>query len=327
MISPSLFLLPFAFLLQDPAPAIDRLRSLDASVRQAAERELSAEGAKAVPALRRALARETDPVDPRVDALVKKLSAPTWKERDEATRALVHLGRAARPRLATHEGAADVEVAWRVKSVLVELKELEPGEAAGSVFRDAAICRLLGAAGDGASAGAILAALAGTEGAPAEGVLDLRLSVLAALADLRGSLTAEQAERATEEGLKLAGESRHRRTTGFVLKAVGRLKSPSAVAPLAAILEDAAVKDIHVKRGAMAALAALDQPASMKAVAGVLKSADPYLREAALQVLVASGAPEAGIDSAAGPASDESFAKIRAWWEKKYGRTWDSESR
>ena len=326
MIPTSILFLPFALVFQDSDP-LERLRSFDAAVRQAAERELAEAGAKAVPALRRALARDADPIEPRVDALVKKLSASSWKERDEAARALVRLGRAARPRLQAHENSTEVEVAWRVKSILAELKELEPAEAAGGVYRDAAICRLLGAAKDGGSAGIILGALAGLEGAPAEGALDLRLSVLGALADLRPSLTAEQAERATEEGLKLVGEARHRRTTGFVLRSLGRLKSPSAVKPLAALLENATVKDLHVKRGALAALAALGSREAMRVVIDALKSPEPYLREAALQILSAEGLPNPRYDPAEGPASDDVHARIRTWWETKTGGSGDSGSR
>lgn len=322
----SLVLLPLLVFFQD-ADRLERLRSSDPAVRRAAERELAEAGAKAVPELRRALAREGDPIEPRVDALVRKLSATAWKEREEAARALVLLGRAARPRLSTHENSTDVEVAWRVKAILAELKELESGEAAAAAFADAAICRLLAAAGDGGSAGLILGALKGLEGAPAEAALDVRLSVVGALADLKSSLSADQVERATEEGAKLLRESRHRRTMGLVLKAMGRLKSPSAVPVLAALVDDNSQKDLHVKRGALAALTALDLPAALRAVVGALKHPEPYLRESALQILAACGAPEAGIDPAAGPAPDEGAARIRAWWEKKYGRSWDADPR
>jgi hypothetical protein len=315
-VSPAiLLLLPFIPCLQDEkATPVERLGSPDAAVRRAAERELAESGAAAVPSLKRALARETDPIEPRVDALVKKLAAASWKEREEAGRALVLLGRAARPRLQTHENAADVEVAWRVKAILAELKELEPGEAAAAAWRDAAVCRLLGAAGDGGSAGLILGALGSAEGAPAEAALDLRLSVLGALADLRASITAEQAERATEEGLKLVAEPRNRRTMGAALKSLGRLKSPSAVKPLAALVENVSVKDLHVKRGALAALAALGTRESMRPVIDAFKSADPYLREAAWQVLQGSGF-NPPYDPESGPASDDARARILKAWE------------
>src|SRR5262245_42586291 len=168
---------------------MERLRNPDPKVRAEAERELAAAGTRAAADLRRALAREGDPIEPRVDALVAQLASASWKERDEAGRALVRLGRAARARLSTHEGATDVEVAWRVKAILAEIKELEPAEAAAAAFADAAICRLLGAAGDGGSAPLILEALKGAGSAPAEASLDLGLSALGALADLRSALT------------------------------------------------------------------------------------------------------------------------------------------
>ncbi len=301
----------------DGTTLLERLRSFDAGVRAAAERELAAAGSKAVPDLRRALKRDSDPIDPRVDALVRKLSAASWKERDEAARALVQLGRAAAPRLATHENSTDVEVAWRVKSILAELKEREPGEAAGTAYADAAACRLLAAAGDGGSAEFILGALRGTAAAPAEAALDLRLSVLGALADLRPSLTAEQAERAAEEGFRLLAEPRHRRTTGFVLKSLGRLKSPSAIRPMAALLEDASVRDLHVKRQALAALAALGSRESIRPVIDALDSPEPYVREAALEALKSTGLPDPQYDPASGPASVDLRTRIREGWERK----------
>jgi len=312
-------LLPLLFHLQEsaePTP-LQRLRSSDAAVRQAAERELAEAGAKAVAGLRRALAHEGEPIEPRVDALVRKLSAATWKEREQATRDLVLLGRDARPRLETFENSTDLEVSWRVKSILAELKEREPGEAAAGAFADAAICRLLAAAGDGESAGLILGALKRAEGAPAEAVLDLRLSAVGALADLRASLSAEQAERATEEGLKLLREHRHRRSTGQVLKSLGRLKSPAAVPPLKQLAEDAVLKDLHLKRGALAALASIGRREAMQVVIDALKSPEPYLREAAIQILAASGLPDPDFDPASGPASEELRSRILKWWEQQ----------
>jgi hypothetical protein len=325
-------LLPVAailLLLQEASPpsALERLRSPDAVVRREAERELAREGAKAVPALKKVLARQGDAVEPRVDALVARLGAASWNERESAGRALVALGRAAKARLATHENSADVEIAWRVKSILAELKELEPAEAAGDAVADAAICRLLGAAGDGASAGLLLDAMARIEGAPPEAALELRLGALEGLAALRPSLTTEQAERAAKEALKILEEPRHRRSTAAAMRVLERLKAPSAAKPLAAILNDANGRDLHVKRAALAALAAIDQPASLRSVIVVLKDGDPYLRESAAHVLSTAGGPDAAFDAAAGPAGDEVMAAWRAWWEKKYDRAWDAAPR
>jgi hypothetical protein len=311
----------------DPASAVERLRSLEAAVRRAAEKELSEAGARAAPWLRKALAREGEPIEPRVDALVRRLASTAWKERDDATRALVRLGRAARPRLQAHENAPDVEVAWRVKSILAELKELEPAEILAAAHADAAACRLLGAAGDASSAALILEAAQRADAAPPEAALDLRQSAVGALADLRASLSDEQAAQAAEEGVKLLREPRTRRTVSVALRSLGRLKSPSGVAPIAALLADPAVRDLHLKRAALAALAAIDRPESTRLVLGGASSAEPYVREAALQVLASMGAPAEGIEAAAGPPSEDESARLRAWWEKKHGQPWDGERR
>lgn len=308
-------------------PPIERLKSPDPAVRKAAERELAEAGAKAVPGLRRALAREGDPIEPRVDALVRKLAASSWREREDAARSLVLLGRAARPRLSTHENAADVEVAWRVRAILAELKELEPAEAAGAAYADAAICRLLAAAGDGSSAGLMLGALKRLESVAPDAALDVRLSAVAALADLRASLSPEFVERAVEEGASLLKGPRPRRVAGPVVKALGRLKSGSAIPALTSVVEDGTVKDLHLKRCALASLAELDLPASMKHVIGALKHPEPYLREAARQVLALSGAPETGFDPSGDPGAAAVDARTRAWWESKYGRSWDADPR
>jgi HEAT repeat protein len=313
---------------EEGVPALlERLQSTDPAERRAAERGLADAGTPAVPALRRALARDDAGIEDRVDALVKKLGSASWKEREEASRAIARLGGAARPRLRTHEASPNPEVAWRVKSILAELKELETGELAGALYADAALCRLLGAAGDGASADLILKALARAAGGSPEGALDARRSAVEALAALRPSLTPEQADRATGEGLKLLAEQRDRRTTGAVLRALGKLRSPGATPPLAMLLEDASVKDLHLKRGAMAALVALDQPAGVRAVARALRSDEPYLREAAVQTLSPAAGTDFDIDPAAGPAPEAAFAKVRAWWERRYNRKWDEEIR
>jgi hypothetical protein len=313
---------------EEGVPALlERLKSADPAERRTSEKALAEAGASAVPALRRALARDDAGIEERVDALVRKLGSAGWKEREEASRVLARLGGAGRPRLRTHENSPNPEVAWRVKSVLAELKELETGELAGALYADAALCRLLGAAGDGASADLILKALARAAGGPPDGALDARRSAVEALAALRPSLAPEQADRATEEGLKLLAEQRDRRTTGAVLRALGKLRSPAATPPLAMLLEDASVKDLHLKRGAMAALVALDQPAGVRAVARALRSDEPYLREAAVQTLSSAAGTDFGIDPSAGPAPEAAFAKVRGWWEARYKRAWDEEIR
>ena len=320
-----------ALLLQSPsadAPsAVERLRSLDPEVRRVAEKELLQAGAAAAPSLRRALAREGEPVEPRVDALVRQLGSGAWKERVEASRALLRMGRAARARLQTHENSADIEVAWRVRAILAELKEQEAAESAASTFGDAAMCRLLGSAGDKEAAPFILEAMKRAEVAPTDASLDLRLSAVTALADLRASLNEAQAALAALEGVKLLQEPRTRRTAAAALRALGRLKSPSAFRPVAAFLFDASLRDLHLKRAALASLAAMDRPESTRVVLGVASSAEPYLRESALQVLAALGAPAAGIDASSGPPSDGEIAPLRAWWEKRHEQAWDGEPR
>lgn len=324
-----LALLSWPCLLQDDpkiSEILDRLRSADLRTRRAAEADLAAAGAAAVPAALRTLARESPGLEAQIDALVKRLASPAWKDRDAAATELVRLGRKARTRISTHEGAPDPEVAWRVKSVLAELQEQEKGEVTADLRQDAALCRFLGGAGDARAVDLLLAAPGRTEGGAPEAVLDLRRSAIEGLAGLRASLTAEQADRTTEEALKLfASDRRDRMTFAILLRTLGKLKSPAAVRPLTRLLDDPAEKDLHLKRGAMAALAAIGDASGVQAVALVLRSDEPYLREAALQVLADAAGTDFGIDPGAGPAPDEAFGRVRGWWEKKYGRGWDSD--
>jgi hypothetical protein len=308
---------------------LDRLRDPDLRSRRAAEAELAAAGAAAVPAALRVLARETAGLDARVDALVKRLASPAWKDRDAASAELVRLGRKARARLETHEAAADPEVAWRVKSILAELQERDKSEVTAELRQDAALCRFLGASGDARAVDLLLRvpARAAEAGTP-EAILDVRRSAIEGLAALRASLTPEQADRTTEEALKLfASERRDRTTFAILLRTLGKLRSSAAVRPLTMLLEDGSEKDLHIKRGAMAALASIGDPSGVQAVARMLRSDDPYLREGALQVLADAAGTDFGIDPAAGPAPDEAFGRVRGWWEKKYGRGWDSDSK
>ena len=85
--------------LQDPeakaAAFVDEMRTEDITVRRKALDGILAIGKPAVPALLRALADETPGLKERVDGLVGKFSSKEWKERDEAMRSLVRLGRRA----------------------------------------------------------------------------------------------------------------------------------------------------------------------------------------------------------------------------------------
>lgn len=313
---------------QDSIPGLlDRLKTEDPQARSEALRLLKEAGAAAVEPALAALAREDAGLPARVDAAAAKLTSRSWKERDEAVRALTRLGRRALERLHALAEKAEGEAALRLRGAIAAIREQERGEQEMELTRDAAICELLGAAGDGRATAPLLRILAdGAEG-PAELVTELRIQAAESLGRLRGKLTPEQADQATDAALAILEQSRLRRGQAALIRALGALRSPGAVRPLVRLIEDAAVKDVHLKITAMQALVRLDAPWGLRAVVLALASPDPFLREGAVRALQPATGTDFGADPVSGPAPDEVLGKARAWWEKKYRQGWDAEEK
>lgn len=311
----------FLRLQDDPAALVERLRTEDPAERRKAEAALLRLGVPAAAAAAKALgAAPADPAE-RVAELAKALVAPSWKERDRAMRELGRLGPSARAAIQGREDAPDPEVAWRIRAALAELGERAPREEALTAIRDASICRLLGELGGAEAPAALLRVLAEPAVEPRA---EPRLRALEALGKLREGLAAAQAEEAAELALALLERSAGARERGVILRAIGRLKSAAAIRPLAALAEDRSEKNLHVRRAAVAALAAAGDAGSMKAVVEALGSDEPYVREAAAAALERSAGETFGFDAAAPPASSRAAAeRARAWWSTKFGKPWD----
>ena len=102
---------------------LERLRTDDAVARRQAQISLVARGAEAVPDLLRALESASPRPEEEIARLVKKLESASWKDRNAATEALVKLGRSAVAPLEARIGAADPEVAWRLRAAMAEIQE------------------------------------------------------------------------------------------------------------------------------------------------------------------------------------------------------------
>ena len=300
----------------DPAALVERLRTEDPAVRRAALMELLRIGEEGTRAALRAL--EAVPADPapRVEALVRRLSSPAWKERDAAMRELADLGAPARPALQAHRDAPDPEVAWRVRAALVELGERAADEERLRDVRDAALCELFGEAGDPRAADALLQIATAADRPPA-----LRRRAVAALGRLREGLSTAQAGAASDAALEMLEKTADARDRAVLARALGRLRVPSALRPLAALAGDRSERNVHLRAEALRALAGLKEPGAARAVVEALASDDVYLRAAAGPLLQRLAGEAFGFDPAT--PSPGALEKARAWWSKTHNQPWN----
>lgn len=309
--------------LQQPSvdKLLDRLRSEDAAERRRAQAELVRLGAEAVPAMLRKLESATPRPETEVAQLVKRLESPRWKERGEATEALVRLGRAAIPVLEAKIAGADAEVAWRLKSAIAEIREKAGQDEQLEEFRAAALCDALGQAGDGRAVAPLLRLL---EADAPEKRIPLKLRASQALGLLRATMNAGQADEAADRILQLLERITAPLDKAMLFQSLGRLGAPASVRPLAALLADRSEKNVHLKRSAMAALAAIGQPRGIRAIVEALSADDVYVRQGAAALLLELSGDLFGFDPRA--TNDENQAaieKFRAWGSSKYGKPWN----
>jgi hypothetical protein len=256
-----------------------------------------------------------------VARLSAQLASPKWRDRDEAMRALVALGRPAKAALeAKAKAGGDAEVAWRVRAALAEIQERAGAEEATDDSRNLAICDYLGWTADRRAVGAVLKFLAG----PPDQRPELKLRAAMAASRLREQMEPAQAEEAAERVLAMLERPAGALQKGTLLRALGRLRSAQSVRPLAALAADRSEKNVHVKLAALGALAEGGDPRGLKAVVDALLAEDPYVRQGAAVVLERlSGAP-LGFD-ARGSIEENRAAieKARQWWAKKTGKDWE----
>jgi len=329
MLGPAVFAL-LSFLAPQGAPSksaddvesvLSALKTEDAAARRAALDRLHRLGSPAVPAALRVLENAAPNPAERVAGLVKQLSSKGWKERDGAMQELSRLGRSARAALEEHAGAADPEVAWRVRAALADIQDKAGRDEQLEEIRATALCEFLGEAGDGRAAPTLLRIL--LSGAP-EQRAELKRRAAEALGLLRPALSTAQAEEAAGRVLSMLERAAAARERSLLVKTLAGLRSPACVRPLEALLADRSEKNVNLKRNCMAALAASGDPRGLRAVIEALSAEDVYVRQGAAAILEEASGERPGFDPRA-PAADRRAAveRFRAWWSKKFGRPWD----
>ena len=300
---------------------LERLRTEDAAERRRAQAELIRRGGEAVPAMLRTLESASPRPEEEVARLVKRLESSRWKERSEATEALVRLGRAAIPVLEAKIASADSEAAWRLKAAVAEIREKAGQDEQLEEYRAAALCDVLGQAGDGRAVAPLLKLL--DADAPEKRV-PLKLRASQALGLLRATMSAGQAEEAADRILQLLERVSSPLDKAMLFQTLGRLGAPSAVRPLAALLADRSEKNVHLKRSAMAALAAIGQPRGVRAIVQALSADDVYVRQGAAALLLEFAGDLFGFDPRAGTEENQpAIEKFRSWGLSKYGKGWN----
>ncbi|HVE42781.1 MAG TPA: HEAT repeat domain-containing protein [Planctomycetota bacterium] len=310
------------FLQADVDKLLERLRTEDAGERRRAQAELIRLGAEAVPAMLRTLESASPRPEEEVTRLVKRLESPRWKERSEATEALVRLGRAAIPVLEAKVAAADPEAAWRLKSAIAEIREKAGQDEQLEEYRAAALCDALGQAGDGRAVVPLLKLL---EADAPEKRIPLKLRASQALGLLRATMSAGQAEEAADRILQQLERITSPLEKAMLFQTLGRLGAASAVRPLAALLSDRSEKNVHLKRSAMAALAAIGQARGVHAIVDALTADDVYVRQGAAALLQELAGDLFGFDPRATPDENQSaIEKFKSWGASKYGKDWNN---
>ncbi len=319
---PAVVLLPFLLLQADSADVlIERLRTEDGAARRQAQMALLRQGADAVPALIRALDSSSPGSPEEIARLMKKLASPSWKERNEATEALVKLGRPALPALEALLPKADAEAQWRLRAAMGEIRDKAGLDEQADELRSGAVCDVLGQAGDARAVAPLLRLLAAD---PPGKRTALKLRACQALGLLRPAMEAAQAEEAADRVLQVLERVPGPLEKGLLIKTLGRLGTPGAVRPLAALLSDRSEKNVQLKRSCIAALAAIGAPRGIRAIADALAADDVYVRQGAALALDELAGQSFGFDPRATPEENrEALGKIRAWGASKYGKGWE----
>jgi HEAT repeat protein len=295
---------------QEP-PAVDRARSVDPAVRRRAVEDLVQKGPAALGEILAVLQGQAASPEEAVRSASSRLGSRSWKERTTAQADLVSLGRRALPHLEPLLASADPEVAWRAQEAADEIRSRETDESRLEDQRAEALCEALGRIGDPAAVPALESALGA--GSPAERI-EVRVRAAEALAVLRGRLTEAQAASAAERTLAVIEVCVQPGPKARLLRALGAFRVPSALRPLEALAQDRGERNLHLRRSALAGLAAAGTGPALRAVARALESETPYLRQAASALLEEAAGRSFGFDPLAGAeANREALQKVHQW--------------
>ena len=300
---------------------LDRLRSEDPVERRRVQTELLRLGDAAVPAMIQALESSSPRPEEEVARQIRRLGAPTWKERNEATQALVRLGRPAIALIEAKIAAADPEAAWRLKAAVVEIREKAGRDEQVEETRAAALCDVLGQSGDARAVRPLLRILAAD---PPESRPELKRRTALALGPLRGKMEAAQAEEAADRVLQVLERTSAPLEKGQLIKTLGRLGGAGALRPLAALLADRSEKNVHLKQSCVAALAGLGHARGIRAIVDALGADDVSVRHAAAAALEELAGNRFGYDPrATAEENREAVGRFQEWGATKYGKAWD----
>jgi hypothetical protein len=320
-------LLPFLVpSFAQPAPdeigkLLERMKTEDPVERRRLGGELFRRGPTAVDAMVRTIESGTPiPMD-RVAELLRQLSSASWKDRSRATQELAQLGRGIQTILEEAVGQADPEVTWRIRAALAEIQEKAGRDKVFEDLRAAALCDLLAAAGEPRATAPLLRLLASE---PSDQRTELRLHAADGLGRLRASMNEAQIEEAAERITALLERTTEPIAKGLLLKALGRLGTPSALRPLAALLVDRSEKNLHIKRSCMAALIASDHPRAIRAIMDALGAEEVYVRQGAADLLAERAGLDFGFDPRATPEENrKAVEQFRAWGAATFGKAWE----
>ncbi|HVR84250.1 MAG TPA: HEAT repeat domain-containing protein [Planctomycetota bacterium] len=300
---------------------LERLRTEDSPARRQAQLALLRGGATTVPGLIRALESSSPRPEEEISRLVRCLASPAWKERNEATDALVKLGRTAVPSLEAKLPTADPEAAWRIRAAVAEIREKAGQDEQADELRAGAICDVLGQAGDGRAVAPLLRLL-GSD--PPGKRTSLKVRACQALGLLRAAMDAAQKEEAADRVLQVLERVPAPLDKGILIQTLGVLGSGGAVRPLSALLSDRSEKNVHLKRSCAAALAAIGSPRGMRALVDALAADDVYVRQGAAAALEGPAGELFGYDPRATPEENRAaMTKFRDWGASKYGKAWE----
>ncbi|HLY10628.1 MAG TPA: HEAT repeat domain-containing protein [Planctomycetota bacterium] len=320
---PAAVILPLLLLQAGDSPEslLERLRTEDPAARRQAQMALLRQGAPAVTGLLLALETASPRPEEEIAALIRRLGSPAWKERNAATQALVRLGRAAVPSLEAQLAYADPEVAWRIRASVAEIREKAGQDEQAEELRAAAICDVLGQAGDRRAVAPLLRLLAADP--PAKRTA-LKVRACQALGLLRASMTEAQTGEAADHVVQVLERVPSPLDKGILIQTLGVLGAANAVRPLAALLADRSEKNVHLKRSCASALAAIGQARGMRALVDALGADDVYVRQGAAAALEGPAGELFGYDPRASAEENrEALGKWRAWGAAKFGRAWE----
>ncbi len=311
---PLLTLLCFPVLQEEPLQkAFDGLRVQDKKRRLAAEEQIRAAGKAALPFALRALEGGDPGVKKRVDLLVKKLSLPSWEERDRAMRDLIEIGFPVLSLLEDHYGTPDPEVSWRLRVIQARLRETIVRGKEDENRRKVFLLEVIGNTNSRKAVPLLLEYLEDPEFA-------IQIAAARSLSRLVGLMKKTEVDATAGRVVDLLRGRTRALDRARLVRILGRLGAPVSVKPLAGLLLDQGEPDVHLLRNVLVALSKIGTAAALHAVICCIDDARLYIRYAAQQVLEEISGRKSAFDPRGG--NKDAATLYRKWWEEEFGKSW-----